>query len=104
MFTSPQRERNTTNRKRKRGSDIMFNDPYRTIYLTISLLVISARRKSREPDPRLEHPAQYTISATVQTRRIGNPPEQFSDELAEIYPFVRDKVKGQFTSVPATVL
>ena len=69
----------------------------------LSLLIISARRKSREPNSRLEHPEIFMIS-DHPPRQFRNPPKQFSDELAEIYSFVRDKVKGQFTSVPAAPL
>jgi hypothetical protein len=39
--------------------------------------------------------------ATVQTIPTKTIPKQFPDELAEINPFVRNKVKRQFTSVPA---
>jgi len=82
-----------------------FNDPYqitRPSY-TVSLLIVSARRKSRQPDSCLEHPVRRTnpINDRPPPRQIRIIPEQLPDKLTEVYPFFRDEVKGQFTSVPA---
>ena len=103
----PRHARNTQDEE---GTDIKFNEPIASTIHTyqntkpsyISLLIVSARRKSREPDSRLEHPIREPIQrSSRKTRQIRNIPEQFPDKLTEIYPFVRNKVKRQFTPVPA---